>query len=70
MGGKYSVKNMRYIALTTCFLGLSGIALALIILSHAVWALWPIVFSIVPLSAVIKDDNGENKDAKGSDKTG
>jgi hypothetical protein len=35
-----------------------------------VWALWPIVFSIVPLSAVIKDDNGENKDAKGSDKTG
>lgn len=61
----------RYIALTTCFLGLSGIALALIILGHGWWALWPIGFSTLPLSAVIKDENKEeDKDAKGSDKTG
>lgn len=52
----------RYIALTTCVLGLSGIALALIVLDHPWWAVWPILFSLPSLGAICKED--KKKDVK------
>ena len=48
----------RYIALTTCFLALSGIAITLIILDQMLCAIWPIMFSLAPLGAVLKEDKG------------
>ena len=61
------ISGARYIALTTCFLGLSGIALALIVLGHSWWAIWPILFSLPPLGAVIKEDKvKEEKDGGAS----
>lgn len=49
------VTGARYMALTTCVLGFSGIALALVILDHPWWAIWPIVFSLPPLGGVLKE---------------
>lgn len=46
----------QYIVLTTCFLGLSGIALALIALGYPWWAIWPILFSLPVLGAIIKEE--------------
>ena len=57
---------MREAALTTVFLGLSGIALALILLDHPFWTIWPIVLSLPVLGALM----GKKKDGKGTDKAG
>ena len=44
---------MREAALTTTFLGLSGIALALILLDHPFWTVWPIGLSLPVLGALM-----------------
>jgi hypothetical protein len=46
----------RYAALTTCILGLSGIALLLILEGQPWWAIWPIVFSLPFVGAVLKEE--------------
>ena len=48
--------GVRYAALTTCFLGLSGIALALILRGQPFWAIWPVVLSLPVLGSVIKEE--------------
>ncbi len=52
----------KYIALTTCVLGLSGTALALIVFDHPWWAVWPILFSLPALGAITKEDKKKEQD--------